>query len=185
MAQIGYIRVSSNSQNTDRQLDGMKLDKTFTEKQSGKSADDRAALQDCIEYAREGDTIHVHSIDRLARNLADLQAIVAKLNAKGVAVHFQKENLTFVADGSNPMNKLMFQMLGAFAEFERSIIKERQREGIEKALKNGVKFGAKPKFSNEQITDIKARHSGGASVAVIAKEFETSRQTIYTVLAKP
>lgn len=184
MAQIGYIRVSSTKQNTDRQLDGMKLDKTFTEKQSGKSADDRLELQNCIDYAREGDTIRVHSIDRLARNLADLQAIVEKLNAKGVAVQFEKENLKFAADGSNPMNKLMFQMLGAFAEFERSIIKERQREGIDKALSNGVKFGAKPKFSSEQIADIKARQSAGVSVANIAKEFETSRQTIYTMLAK-
>lgn len=182
--QIGYVRVSSNNQNTDRQLDNMKLDKTFTEKQSGKSASDRVELQNCIDYAREGDTVHVHSIDRLARNLADLQAIVEKLNAKGVTVQFEKENLTFSADGSNPMNKLMFQMLGAFAEFERTIIKERQREGIDKALENGVKFGAKPKFSSEQIEQIKVKHSGGVSVANIAKEFETSRQTIYTMLAK-
>lgn len=184
MAQIGYVRVSSNNQNTDRQLDGMKLDKTFTEKQSGKSANDRLELQNCIDYAREGDTLHVHSIDRLARNLADLQAIVARINAKGVTVQFHKEGLTFTADSSNPMNKLMFQMLGAFAEFERSIIKERQREGIDKALEKGVKFGAKPKFSSEQIADIKARHVAGDSVAVIAKAFETSRQTIYTMLAK-
>jgi DNA invertase Pin-like site-specific DNA recombinase len=182
--QIGYVRVSSNNQNTDRQLDNMKLDKTFTEKQSGKSASDRVELQNCIDYAREGDTVHVHSIDRLARNLADLQAIVKKLNSKGVAVQFHKENLIFAGDTTNPMNKLMFQMLGAFAEFERSIIKERQREGIDKALENGVKFGAKPKFSSEQIADIKARHSGGASVAIIAKEFETSRQTIYSMLSK-
>jgi DNA invertase Pin-like site-specific DNA recombinase len=184
MAQIGYIRVSSNSQNTDRQLDGVTLDKTFTEKQSGKSANDRLELQNCIDYTREGDTLHVHSIDRLARNLADLQALVARINSKGVAVQFHKENLTFTADGSSPMNNLMFQMLGAFAEFERSIIKERQREGIDKALEKGIKFGAKPKFSSEQIEQIKARHGAGVSVANIAKEFETSRQTIYTVLAK-
>lgn len=184
MAQIGYVRVSTNNQNTDRQLDGVTLDKTFTEKQSGKSASDRLELQNCIEYAREGDTVHVHSIDRLARNLADLQALVARINAKGVAVQFHKEGLTFAGDTTNPMNKLMFQMLGAFAEFERSIIKERQREGIDKALEKGVKFGAKPKFSSEQIADIKARQSAGVSVANIAKEFETSRQTIYTMLAK-
>ena len=184
MAQIGYVRVSSNNQNTDRQLDGIKLDKIFTEKQSGKSANDRLELQNCIDYAREGDTLHVHSIDRLARNLADLQVLVERTNAKGITVCFHKENLTFNADSSNPMNKLMFQMLGAFAEFERSIIKERQREGIDKALEKGVKFGAKPKFTNDQIADIKARHVAGISVAVIAKELGTSRQTIYTMLAK-
>ena len=184
MAQIGYVRVSSNSQNTDRQLDGIKLDKTFTEKQSGKSASDRLELQNCIDYVREGDTLHVHSIDRLARNLADLQVLVERINAKGTTVSFHKENLTFNANSSNPMNKLMFQMLGAFAEFERSIIKERQREGIEKALEKGIKFGAKPKFTDDQITDIKTRHIAGISVAVIAKEFNASRQTIYTMLGK-
>jgi len=184
MAQIGYIRVSSNNQNTDRQLDGVTLDKTFTEKQSGKSADDRVALQNCIDYAREGDTVHIHSIDRLARNLADLQALIERITAKGVAIQFHKEGLTFSGDTTNPMNKLMMQMMGAFAEFERSIIKERQREGIDKALAKGVKFGAKPKFTDEQIEQIKARHNEGVSVANIAKEFETSRQTIYTMLAK-
>ena len=184
MAQIGYIRVSSNNQNTDRQLDGIKLDKTFTEKQSGKSAHDREQLQVCIDYVREGDTLHIHSIDRLARNLADLQALVERINDKGVTICFHKENLTFTADSSNPMNKLMFQMMGAFAEFERSIIKERQREGIDKALAKGTKFGARPKFTDDQITDIKARHGSGISVAVIAKELGVSRQTIYTMLAK-
>jgi DNA invertase Pin-like site-specific DNA recombinase len=184
MAQIGYIRVSSNNQNTDRQLDGVALDKTFTEKQSGKSADDRVALQNCIDYAREGDTVHIHSIDRLARNLADLQALIERITAKGVAIQFHKEGLTFSGDTTNPMNKLMMQMMGAFAEFERSIIKERQREGIDKALAKGIKFGAKPKFTDEQIERIKARHNEGVSVANIAKEFETSRQTIYTMLAK-
>jgi DNA invertase Pin-like site-specific DNA recombinase len=182
MAQIGYIRVSSNSQNTDRQLDGVVLDKTFTEKQSGKSATDRVELQNCMDYTREGDTLHVHSIDRLARNLADLQGLVARINDKGVAVQFHKESLTFAADSSNPINKLMFQMLGAFAEFERSIIKERQREGIDKALEKGIKFGAKPKFSDEQIADIKARRVAGESVVNLAKTLNVSRQTIYTLL---
>lgn len=185
MAQIGYIRVSSKSQNTDRQLDGVALDKTFSEKQSGKSADDRLELQNCIDYAREGDTINVHSIDRLARNLADLQALVARINAKGVAVQFHKEGLTFAADNSaNPMNKLMFQMLGAFAEFERRIIKDRQRDGIDKALAKGVKFGAKPKFNADQVAEIKRKRANGVSVDLLAKEYDTSRQTIYTMLKK-
>lgn len=184
MANIGYIRVSSISQNTDRQLDGVTLDKVFTEKQSGKSASDRPALQDCIDYVREGDTLHIHSIDRLARNLADLQAIVARLNSKGVIVEFHKEKLTFSADSSNPMNTLMMQMMGAFGEFERSMIKERQAEGIAKALKQGIKFGAAPKFTAPQIEEIKARRAAGESVVELSKAFATSRQTIYAMLGK-
>jgi DNA invertase Pin-like site-specific DNA recombinase len=184
MAHIGYIRVSSTNQNTDRQLDGVTLDKTFTEKQSGKSANDRLELQRCIDYSREGDTLHIHSIDRLARNLADLLALVERINAKGVAVQFHKEGLTFAGDTTNPMNKLMFQMLGAFAEFERTIIKERQREGIDKALSKGVKFGAAPKFTPAQIADIQAKRAAGDSVVKLAKQFETSRQTIYSMLTK-
>jgi DNA invertase Pin-like site-specific DNA recombinase len=184
MAHIGYIRVSSNSQNTDRQLDGIQLDKTFTEKQSGKSASDREQLQMCINYAREGDTLHIHSIDRLARNLVDLQSLVERITAKGITVQFHKEGLTFTADITNPMNKLMMQMMGAFAEFERSIIKERQREGIDKAMAKGIKFGAKPKFNDDQIAEIKARRVAGMSVAMIAQELNVSRQTVYTMLAK-
>lgn len=184
MAQnIGYTRVSTDGQNTDRQLDGLKLDKIFTEKKSGKNTTDRLELQKCIDYCREGDILHIHSIDRLARNLVDLQAIIEMLNKKGVNVKFEKENLNFDSIGlMNPMGTLMFQMLGAFSEFERSMIKERQREGIKKALSKGVKFGAKPKFTTTQIEEIKTQHHSGKKVAELAKEFNVSRQTVYTLL---
>ncbi len=184
MANIGYVRVSSTGQNIDRQLDGINLDKKFIEKQSGKSANDRVMLQNCIDYSREGDTLHVHSIDRLARNLADLQDIIKLVNNKGVTIKFYKENLTFDTDGLNPINKLMFQLLGAFAEFERNMIKERQREGIDKALINGIKFGAAPKFTAPQIAEIKAKRESGVSAAKLATEFNVSRQTIYSMLRK-
>ena len=184
MAEVGYIRVSSANQNTDRQLDGLFLDKVFEEKRSGKSASDREALQACIDYSREGDTLHIHSIDRLARNLADLQTLVGRLTDKGVTVKFHKESLTFTCDTTNHMTILMMQMMGAFAEFERSMIKERQKEGIEKALRKGTKFGAKPKFTNEQIENIKSRRESGISVIALAEEFDTSRQTIYSMLRK-
>ena len=105
------------------------------------------------------------------------------MNAKGITVKFHKEALTFVPEIS-PMNKLMFQMLGAFAEFERAMIRERQREGIDKALSKGIKFGAKPKFSIDEINEIKAKRSTGDSVDKLAKEYDVSRQTIYTMLAK-
>jgi DNA invertase Pin-like site-specific DNA recombinase len=186
MARVGYIRVSTEQQNSDRQLDDIlsTLDKIFTEKQSGKSIDERLVLQQCYEYVREGDILYVHSIDRLARNLSDLQMLVSRINAKGVTVIFYKENLTFTSDGNSPMSVLMLQMLGSFAEFERVMIKERQREGITKAMSKGVKFGAKPKFTNEQIENIKSRRSNGESVISIANEFNVSRQTIYSILSK-
>lgn len=103
---VGYIRVSSFGQNTDRQLLDISLDKIFEEKASAKDTN-RPVLKDCLEYLREGDELHIHSIDRLARNLVDLQTIVSDLNGKGVSVVFHKENLTFTGNIENPMNKLM------------------------------------------------------------------------------
>ena len=176
---IGYIRVSSNNQNTDRQLDGIVLEKVFTEKQSGKSSNDRPQLQECLNWIREGDTLHVHSIDRLARNLVDLQNLVISITAKGVTLKFHKEGLTFTGDSNNPMNKLLLQMLGAVAEFERNLIKERQAEGIRVAQSKGVKFGAKPKLSDEQIGELKLLIQAGRKVTEVAKQFGITRPTVY------
>ena len=182
---IGYIRVSSNNQNTDRQLDGIVLEKVFTEKQSGKSSNDRPQLQECLNWIREGDTLHVHSIDRLARNLVDLQNLVISITAKGVTLKFHKEGLTFTGDSNNPMNKLLLQMLGAVAEFERNLIKERQAEGIRVAQSKGVKFGAKPKLSDEQIGELKLLIQAGRKVTEVAKQFGITRPTVYKHLSKP
>ncbi|MEI6746187.1 MAG: recombinase family protein [Methylococcaceae bacterium] len=181
---IGYIRVSSNNQNTDRQLDGIVLDKTFTEKQSGKSSNDRPQLQECLSWIREGDTLHIHSIDRLARNLVDLQNLVTSITAKGVTLKFHKEGLTFTGDSNNPMNQLLLQMLGAVAEFERNLIKERQAEGIRVAREKGVKFGAKPKLSDEQISELKLLIQAGRKVTEVAKQFGITRPTVYKHLSK-
>lgn len=179
---FGYIRVSSVDQNEDRQLAdlGIDLSKTFTDKCSGKDTK-RPELQRALEHLREGDTLHIHSIDRLARNLVDLQQLVEGLNKRGIVVVFHKENLTF-SDKSDAMHKLMFQMMGAFAEFERSMIRERQREGIEAAKKRGVYKGRKPALTPEQIREIKARHADRWKVTDLAHEYGVSRQTIYTVL---
>lgn len=179
---VGYIRVSSFSQNTDRQLDGIELEKTFEEKASAKDAD-RPVLKECLDYLRAGDYLHVHSIDRLARNLMDLQKIVNTLNDKGVSVTFHKENLTFTGSNDNPMNKLMLQMMGAFAEFERALIKERQREGIAKAKQMGKQIGRKRSLSDDQVEEIKARVNAGEAKSTLAKEYGISRQTLYTALA--
>jgi DNA invertase Pin-like site-specific DNA recombinase len=180
---VGYIRVSSFSQNTDRQLDGISLEKTFEEKASAKDAK-RPVLQDCIGYLRSGDCLHVHSIDRLARNLMDLQKIVNTLNDKGVSVTFHKENLTFTGSNDNPMNKLMLQMMGAFAEFERALIKERQREGIAQAKKAGKQIGRKRALSDDQVAEIEKRVDAGEAKSKLAMEYGVSRQTLYSALAK-
>ena len=179
---IGYVRVSSGSQNTERQLADIELDTTFTDKASGKNTD-RPELDKCISHLRTGDTLHVHSIDRLARNLKDLQGIVDTLIKKGVSVNFHKEKLVFEASTTNPMQKLMFQMLGAFAEFERTLIKERQKEGIAAAQARGQKLGAPAKLTTAQVIEIKERVSQGTDKSKIAKEFGISRPTLYKHLA--
>ncbi len=179
---VGYIRVSSTSQNTERQLADVALDRVFTDKASGKDAN-RPELSNCLEHLREGDVLHVHSIDRLARNLKDLQTIIENLTRKGVTVKFYKEHLTFEAANTSPMQTLMLQMLGAFAEFERTLIKERQREGIEAAKAQGKKLGAPAKLTEEQTAEIKARVEQGDDKSKLAKEYGISRPTLYKLIA--
>ena len=181
MVNVGYIRVSSPGQKTDRQLDAVVLDKSFTDKISGSSIK-RPQLQACFEYLREGDTLHVHSMDRLARNLADLQKVVADLTAQGILVKFHKEGLEFTGR-DNPMAKLMMQIMGAVAEFERSLIKERQAEGIRKAKKKGVRFGRKPKLTGGQKNEIIALINAGNEKKSVAEQFGISRPTLYKVLS--
>jgi DNA invertase Pin-like site-specific DNA recombinase len=179
--QIGYIRVSTVDQNTDRQLDGVRLDQTYMEKISGKSTK-RPQLQECLKYMRSGDTLNVHSMDRLARNLKDLQEIVENLTSKGIMVKFHKENLTFNTD-TGAMSKLMLQIMGAVAEFERSLIKERQMEGIQKAKKMGKHLGRRPTLNPEQVKELKVMVNKGIPKTEVAKSFGISRQTLYRLLS--
>jgi DNA invertase Pin-like site-specific DNA recombinase len=179
---VGYCRVSSLDQNTERQLDGIKLDKVFTDKASGKDTN-RPQLQAALEYLREGDLLKVHSMDRLARSLDDLRRLVKELTSKGVHVEFVTERLTFTGE-DEPMSNLLLSMLGAVAEFERAMIRERQREGIEKAKKAGVYKGRKPSLSAEQIEQIRRRIAKGEAKAKLAKAFKVSRQSIYNALER-
>ena len=133
---IGYIRVSSAEQNTERQLEGLEMDRTFTEKVSGKSTD-RPALQEMLRFVREGDHLFVHSMDRLARNLIDLRQMVQDLTDRGVKVTFVKEGRLFNGDDA-AMSVLLLSVMGAVAEFERAILRERQAEGIRIAKVKGV-----------------------------------------------
>lgn len=178
---VGYVRVSHIDQNTGRQLEGQNLDKVFTDKVSGKNIN-RPALQQMLDYVREGDTILVHSIDRLARNLVDLRQLVSSLLEKQVTVRFMKESLIFQPGTNNQMNDLMLSMLGAFAEFERSMIKERQREGIELAKAEGRMKGRPTSLTSDQIRVIKDRAQQGASKVGLAAEFNVTRTTIYAAL---
>lgn len=182
--QVGYIRVSSLEQNEARQFEairqcGIELDESFVDHTSGKDTK-REALENCLKYLRKGDSLYVASIDRLARNLRDLQDIVDQLVNKGVTIRFLKENMTFSPNESaNPMQKLLLQILGSFAEFERTLIKERQREGIYLARKAGKKIGGGRLVKPEEAEEIRQRIKAGEPIAQIAKAMHFSRPTIY------
>ncbi|UGA55421.1 recombinase family protein [Vibrio sp. VB16] len=181
MAELAYIRVSSVEQNTDRQLADCKIgfDKVFEDKASGGSTD-RPELARLIEYAREGDIVHVHSIDRLARSLDDLRKLVTDWNSGGVTVRFHKEGLNFTSGESTPIAELMLNMLGAVAQFERSIIRERQAEGIAKAVSNGKYKGRTPNsIRNSKILELR---EAGLSIRKIATEVECNPSTVQRVL---
>jgi DNA invertase Pin-like site-specific DNA recombinase len=182
---VGYIRVSTLDQNTSRQeaqLQGFDLDEVFTEHASGKDTA-RPQLQAALKHLRKGDTLIIHSMDRLARNLDDLRRIVKELTGRGVAVQFVKESLTFTGDDA-PMSTLLLSMMGAFAEFERSLIKERQREGIAEAKKRGAYAGRKPKLPPEQVAELLAKDKAndGKNRAGLAREMSISRETLYQYL---
>jgi DNA invertase Pin-like site-specific DNA recombinase len=181
---IGYKRVSSYEQNTARQLEGIERDLDFEDKRSGKDTK-RPELMNLIKTAYKGDTVVVHSMDRLARNLIDLKKIVSELVANGAEVRFVKENLTF-SGKEDHYSQLMLNLMGSFAEFERSLIKSRQMEGIaiRKAagLYKGV--GRKRSITDEQVEEIRKRVSAGEMKTKIAKDMKISRESIYKLLKR-
>lgn len=178
---IGYVRVSTTDQNTARQLDGIELDRVFEDHASGKDTQ-RPQLAACLDYLRDGDVLIVHSLDRLARNLDDLRRIVRDLNERGVEVRFLKENLCFTTDTASPMATLMLSLLGAFAQFERELIRERQAEGIQIAKAAGKYRGRKPSLTPERVAELRRRAEAGEKKAHLAREYGVSRETIYAHL---
>jgi len=177
---IGNVRVSSYDQNPERQLEYLEVDRVFTDKASGKDTQ-RPQLQALLAYAREGDTVVVHSMDRLARNVDDLRRIVQSQTKRGVRVEFVKENLFFTSEDS-PMANLMLSVLGAVAQFERDLIRERQREGIALAKQRGAYRGRQKTLSLDRITELCQRASAGEKKAPLAREFGISRETLYQYL---
>ncbi|MFO9001343.1 recombinase family protein [Legionella pneumophila serogroup 1] len=177
---IGYVRVSSFDQNPDRQLEGIILDKKFIDHISGKSIK-RPQLEKLLDYVRDGDEVVVHSMDRLARNLDDLRQLVKSLTQRDVTLRFIKENLVFKGDDS-PMSNLLLSIMGAFAEFERALIRERQLEGIAIAKQKGKYRGRKPSLNKDQAAILQERAKAGEQKTSLAKEFGISRETLYKYL---
>ena len=177
----GYVRVSSYDQNPERQLEGIQLDRVFTDKASGKDTQ-RPELDALLIFVREGDTVVVHSMDRLARNLDDLRRLVSGLTKRGIRIEFIKESMAFTGEDS-PMSNLMLSVMGAFAEFERALIRERQREGIALAKKRGAYRGRKKALSPEEITEAKRRITEEKITKTdLASELNITRQTLYKYL---
>lgn len=177
---IGYIRVSSEEQRTDRQLDGFDLDRVFIDKVSGRSTD-RPQLQEMLRFVRVGDHLFVHSMDRLARNLVDLRQMVQNLAKQGIKVQFVKEGLTFTGD-DDAMSVLLLSVMGAVAEFERAIIRERQAEGIRIAKAKGVYKGRTAALTSEQFEQALQMIESGVSKTKVALKFKISRETLYKYL---
>jgi DNA invertase Pin-like site-specific DNA recombinase len=177
---IGYVRVSSFDQNPERQLEHVAVGKVFTDKASGKDTQ-RPQLDALLSFVREGDTVVVHSMDRLARNLDDRRRLVQQLTTRGVRIEFVKESPTFTGEDS-PMANLMLSVMGAFAEFERALIRERQREGIALAKQRGAYRGRKKALSPERVAELRQRTAAGEQKAKLAREFGISRETLYQYL---
>lgn len=176
---IGYVRVSTILQNEDRQLAeqlaDQQLDKVFTEKASARDTNGRPVLMEMLEYIRDGDTLYIHDISRLARNIADLHSLVKEINGKGVTIRFMKEGLTFSGEKADPMSDLLLSMLGAVYQFERAIMLERQKEGVALAKAKGKYKGRKKTIDDDEI---RALLGEGLSMRKVAKQMGISVATV-------
>lgn len=177
---IAYARVSSTDQNEAAQVDILNrhgAEEIFIEKASGTSRDGRPKLAEAIKFARKGDVLMVTRLDRLARSVTDLHAIAEELKAKGVDLVVTEQNI----DTTTPTGRLMFNMLGAIAEFETDLRKERQREGIAKAKAEGRNMGRPVTVDGDAI---RAALAAGDKPASVAKRFNVARSTVYRVMGE-
>lgn len=174
--------MSTLVQSTARQLDGVDLDRVFEDKISGATRE-RPGLDALLGHLRVGDEVHVHSIDRLARDLRDLHDIVSDITARGASVRFHKEALTLVGDGS-PIQRLQLDIMGAVSSFERAIIAERAAEGRALAKARGVRFGKRPMLSKAQARELCRRYEAGEAVKRIARDMDISPRTVHRTLER-
>jgi DNA invertase Pin-like site-specific DNA recombinase len=174
---VGYLRVSTVDQNELRQLEGLSIDRRFVDKCTG-STTERPELRALIAYVRNGDVVLVHSMDRLARNLDDLRRLVLDFTRRGVHVRFVKENLEFTGEDSSISN-LLLSVMGAFAQFERDLMRERQREGIAIAKRRGAYKGRRPALNLEQIAEVRTRANAGESKSELAREYGITRMSVH------
>lgn len=180
---VAYVRVSSTDQNPERQVAAVgDVEDTFTDRVSGKSRGDRPQLTELLRHVRRGDTVRVASMDRLARSVVDLSQIVQELNAKGVRVEFVTERLTFTSNGTDAFATFQLHLLGAVAQLERSLIRERQREGIDLARSKGVYQGRARKLTPEQIAEARELIETGVPKSKIARDLGCSRRVLYDAL---
>lgn len=183
---FNYIRVSSLSQHTERQLVDIPCDRIFEDRVSGKDTK-RPELMKLLEIVRDGDIINVHSMDRLARNLRDLLNLTEKLNKQGITIHFHKENIKLTPNGTDIYSKMLLGILGTIAEFERELIRERQRDGHALARAKGKPTGRPPAITKDQLAEIIKtidQNPRGANYTAIAKSYGMSRQALYKYLKK-
>ena len=180
-ARVGYIRVSSSDQNTARQeknLKSMNLDRIFIDEYSGKNLD-RPEFKRMLDFLRDGDELYVCSMDRLARNLKDLLTVISQLKDNGISLYFLKEGISLKPYGeSSPMTNLLISMMGAVAEFERTLIRERQMEGISIAKAKGIYKGRKP-IDKQLINRADDLIKQGIPLSKVSRELKISRSTLY------
>lgn len=182
MSVVMYRRVSSTDQRLDRQEVGADVAEVFSESVSGKDRE-RPELARCLAYLRDGDTLRVHSVDRLGRSLHDLLGIVAEVLAKGAAVEFVKEGLTFDPHTDDPYKRMQLQLLAVFAEFERSIIAARRDEGIALAKGRGVYKGRQPALSPGDVRIARQRRRDGVSLARLVRDYGVAKSTMVAAIA--
>ncbi len=178
MASVGYARVSSVGQSLEVQLDKLNhCDKIYQEKKSATSYK-RPQLEACLEYVREGDTLVVTRLDRLARSTLHLCQIADELNRKGVNLVVLDQNI----DTSDATGRLLFNMLGAIAQFETEIRAERQMDGIQKARERGLRFGRRKSLTEAQIAELRKRREQGILIKTLMKDYGISKATVYRYL---
>ena len=179
MSSIGYARVSSYGQSLDVQLEKLnQCDRVFREKQSGRSTDKREQLALCLDYVRDGDTLVVTKLDRLARSTRDLLNILNTLEKKQVKLHVIDQQI----DTSSPSGRLLVTMLGSIAEFENDLRKDRQLDGILLAKRNGVKFGRKKALTETQVQELRQKRTEGLLIKDLMEHYCLSKATVYRAL---